>query len=75
MLCSKSQYPTSVCHSGINIIKQKLLLLCENDIASALENTGKLYESAMEMGSIIAYFCSICSNRVIYIQHFCTDNI
>lgn len=51
------------------------MLLCENDIASALENTGKLYESAMEMGSIIAYFCSIFSNRVIYIQHFCTDNI
>lgn len=28
MLCSKSQYPTSVCHSGINIIKQKLLKCC-----------------------------------------------
>lgn len=43
MLCSKSQYPTSVCHSGINIIKQTFkMLLCENDIASALENTGKL---------------------------------
>lgn len=51
-----------------------ILQLCY-DIASALENTGKLYESAMEMGSIIAYFCSICSNRVIYIQHFSTDNI
>lgn len=32
------------------------MLLCEYDIASALENTGKLYKPAMEMGSIIAYF-------------------